>query len=346
MANRFLENFSSIATAGLNARGWTTVISSPSVVTDFPRAGTACVKLGGSGAGYGGLRKVLDQQSVWTVGLFLYIESYPGGTDNTAHTIMGLEDTSSPGQQINLALNAAGAVILARGSTVLATGPSLPLATYMYIEMKITVHNSTGTYEVRKDGIAIIGPATGQNTRNLTNNSANAIRIGWAAAVGAGSIRVGDIYINDGTGGAHDSFEGDCRVYTSYATGAGDTTDWTPSTGSNYQCVDEANMNSDTDYVSSNTPNQVDTYNVTDLPSNSGAPKVVQIGAFARKDDAGPRSIALVTRPVATDRVGSDQPLPGSYALLFQTREVNPDTAAAWTRAEFNATKFGVKLTV
>lgn len=346
MANRFLESFATIATAGLNARGWTTVISSPTVVTDFPRAGVQCVKLGGSGAGYGGLRKVLDQQATWTVGLFLYIESYPGGTDNTAHTIMGLEDTSAPGQQINLALNASGAIILARGATVLATGPSLPLATYMYIEMKITVHNSTGTYEVRKDGVAIIGPATGQNTRNLTNNSANAIRIGWAAAVGAGSIRVGDVYINDGTGGAHDSFEGDCRVFCSYPTGAGATTAMTPSAGSNFQCVDEATMNSDTDYVSSNTVGNVDTYAVTDLPSNSGPPKVVQIGVFARKDDAGARSVALVTRPVATDRVGSDQPLSTSYSYLYQTRETNPDTAAAWTRAEYNATEFGQKLTV
>jgi hypothetical protein len=54
--------------------------------------------------------------------------------------------------------------------------------------------------------------------------------------------------------------------------------------------------------------------------------------------------VALVTRPGSTDRVGATQSVLDTYSMLPQVWDTNPDTAAAWTVAEVNASQFGERL--
>jgi hypothetical protein len=61
-------------------------------------------------------------------------------------------------------------------------------------------------------------------------------------------------------------------------TGAGATTQFDPSTGSNYACVDEVPA-SDTDYIYTNTANDVDTYACGNLTGTINSVKAVQVQA-------------------------------------------------------------------
>jgi hypothetical protein len=127
--------------------------------------------------------------------------------------------------------------------------------------------------------------------------------------------------------------------------GAGDTTEWDPSTGSNYQCVDEIPA-SDTDYVSTNTVDKVDVYSLADLPAEASIIKCVAVQARARKSgDSTPQNIAMVVRPPTggTNYAGSDQALPTSYLIFQDLWEQNPYTTSAWTPAEVNSMQAGIK---
>jgi hypothetical protein len=127
--------------------------------------------------------------------------------------------------------------------------------------------------------------------------------------------------------------------------GAGAETQWTPSAGSNYQNVDENPENGDTDYNKSNTVGQVDTYAMANLVSVAGLIYGVQYLEYARKDNAGTRTIAPVARIGGADYLGSNVNLSDSYAYTREIKELSPATAAAWTISEINAMEFGVKVT-
>ena len=57
--------------------------------------------------------------------------------------------------------------------------------------------------------------------------------------------------------------------------------------------------------MASATAGQTDTYAFGNLTTTSGTVFAVQASAVIRKDDAGTRSLALVARPGATDRLGA-----------------------------------------
>jgi len=163
------------------------------------------------------------------------------------------------------------------------------------------------------------------------------------ASRGAGSS-VMDFYACSDTGSDNKGFLGDIRVQAILPSGAGNSTQMTPSAGSNYQCVDEAAPNDDTDYVSETTAGEKDTYAFGNLTPTSGTVKGTQILISARKDDAGTRTIAPVYRPVSTDYDGTTVSIGNSYDYVRQVKDVSPATSVAWTIAEINGAEFGVKL--
>jgi len=237
--------------------------------------------------------------------------------------------------------NAAGTLLGTAAHTAIASGSD------HYIEAKVTFHNTAGTVDLYLDGVNVLS-LTGQDTNQTANAYANRFRIGNANNVQSlgGSTAINedfsDIYLLDGNS-PNNAAWGDTRIYSLRPSGAGATTQWDPSSGSNYACVDEATYDGDNDYVSTTVTNEIDTYAMQDIPATATV-KGVQTVLVARKDDTGARQIAPVLRPASTDRVGTTQTLSIGYVAYLQQYDVSPETSSAFTASEVNGMEAGIKL--
>jgi hypothetical protein len=156
------------------------------------------------------------------------------------------------------------------------------------------------------------------------------------------STYIDDLYILTTSGSANTTFWGDVHIEARFPTSDATYSQWTPSTGTDhYALVDETTPNT-TDYVSSLTPGQKDTYGFQDLTATDGTVMAVQEMIYAQKSDAGARSIAGLSRVSSTDYDGETKALTSSYTYYTHVMERNPNTGIAWTISEVNASEFGV----
>ncbi len=272
--------------------------------------------------------------------------------------------------QISLRLNTDGTLQVLRGGSVGGSGGevaltggtssvSLSLNVWTHLELKVTINNSTGTVELRKNGVAIIGPLTSLNTRATANNSANAVRIGFlgnpgiAAGLVSGTFDFDDIIVYDaqttdanGFSDIHD-FIGDCALTWLLPTGAGTTTQFTPDSGSNYARVNEATPDGDTSYVESSTTTNIDTYAMADLPGTASSVKSVASVHYMRKTDTGTRGIKAELRAGGGNTAhATEQVLSTSYLYYFSNWGQNPNNGSAtnWTPTNVNSVEAGQNL--
>lgn len=282
--------------------------------------------------------KPLDAQGTWIVGLALLMDQAPF---NSTCIPIALYDGVT--EQLSLRLEAVTAkLIVSRNGTTLATSAAgLTLDVFNYIEFKAVISDAAGSYEVRVNGVNVLS-ASSVDTKNTANATADNVRFSVAGTNGTNIAD--DIYICDGTGAANNNFLGDVRVDAKLPDGAGTHTDFTPSAGSNFQCVDENPATDDTDYVQSTTVNHVDTYTFGDITHIPVAIFGVQVIMTARKDDAGVRSIAGKALSGGTMGTGATQALATTYTQYREIFENDPNTAAAWTKTALNAAEFGIEV--
>lgn len=263
------------------------------------------------------------------------------GNDSFSPILIALLDGVTT--QVSLGIDASRRLVLRRGSTVIATSTNSILANTVYhAELKVTIHNTTGAYEVRVNGSSVgwIPAATNQNTRNTSNNYANAFQLtGNIAGI---QITIDDLYILDTTGAAPlNDFINGPRILTLFANANGDTISWTPNgAGSNYECIDN-NPPSDSVYVSDATPGNRDLYQFTDLAGSSILNAALLIRA--QKSDTDVRSILPLCKSGGTVYTGSAKTLSTSWLYYVQDYPVDPDTGAAWVLADFNSAQFGME---
>lgn len=339
MVARLIEGWESSTAVADYAGKWTSL--------------TAASIAGANGRNGNGLRlnntahaasRTFDNQATWVVGFAFRLAAYP---TSAAIALCQFQDGGTV--QCGLAMaNTTGQLFAFRSGTAtnLGTASFTPLLnTWCYLEVKATISDAAGVFVVRANGATVLN-LSAVDTKQTANAFASIVYFGPNVSVTSGiNLDYDDLYVLDGSGSVNNDFLGDCKVEAIYPTGAGATTAWTPSAGANWDAVNEAPPTGDTDYVSSATAGQTDTYAYGDLSvATSGTVKAVQATALARKDDAGSRSLALVARPGSTDRVGATQAVADTYAAYAQVWDVNPDTSAAWTVAQVNASSFGQRL--
>lgn len=240
--------------------------------------------------------------------------------------------------QCDLRMLADGRMTITRNGTVVATSAAaLMTGVWYHLEFALYVHDSIGTAEVRINEVSFVS-FSGDTQATTAENSGYANEF---FLLGAGSLQVDfdDVCVYSGAG-----WLGDCRIYSLLPSGAGNYSQWTPSAGSNYACVDETAPNSDTDYVSETNPGDIDTYAFGDISGSSATIQAVAVNMFARKDDAGARTICPVYRRSSTDTLGDNISLANGYLWYAKIWQADPLTAAAWTLANLNGSEFGVKL--
>jgi len=241
-----------------------------------------------------------------------------------------------------------GKLTLRRGlntGTLLATSTTtFNASTWYYLELRATINDSTGAYELRVNGVSDFS-ASNVDTRN---GGTSGVIDTWSCAPGStGGIQFtyDDFYICDTSGSSNNDFLGDCRIDTLLPNGDGNYTQFSPSTGTaHYALVDETTPNT-TDYNYSSTAGDRDSYTFPDL-AGLVSPTVygVQIDAYMTKADAGTRTVSTMSRLSGTNKDGATVVLSaGSYAYVSQIQETDP-ASAAWTESNVNAAEFGVRV--
>jgi hypothetical protein len=198
-----------------------------------------------------------------------------------------------------------------------------------------------GSVEVWINGKQVL--AYSGNTAASGDNGWN----GWQIYQTSGAeTRVANVVIYSTTGNAPNARTPETRIWDTLPTGAGGTTEWTPSAGANWQCVDEQPSNGDTDYVSAASAPLTDTYSCPAAATAGSIIYAVAVHATARKDDAGTNEVDGVLRSAGANYAhGSPKPITASYARYRWLWEADPATGLSWTVAGANAAQPGIRRT-
>jgi hypothetical protein len=257
----------------------------------------------------------------------------------TVHLTLALTRTGASSGMIKLAMYRG-----TEAGTLLGTSTyELNAGSWYYIEFKGAIHDTTGTYEVRVDGVNKLSDSN-VDTRNAGTGIFNTVRVNGPLD-GSVYAWVDDLYILDGSGASMNDFLGPQSVEWLVAqAGDGSNAAWTPSTGSdNGAMVDESTPDDDTTYNSSATVDQIDTYNLTNT-SLVGTIRAVQSVLRLKKTDASARTIKTVFRSNSTDYDQTEREVLTTYAYLLEPRATDPNTSAAWASAAVNALQVGPKV--
>jgi hypothetical protein len=257
----------------------------------------------------------------------------------------------SPTVQCSLGVDPVGRPQFYRGTAVSGTAIGSPGALVIgtgwhRYEAKIKLDATVGTVELRVDGsgTALI-TASGLNTKITANAFMNIIRMGDAdqqGLSGAAATLFSDVIIYTDAGAVPNAFLGDRKLLTSKPNGAGASTQFTPSTGSNFQCVDDIPPNDDTDYVSDNTATHKDFYDVENQTFTGNADFVGQIYR-ARKDDASVHTMRGNFSSSGNVANGGTNTLSSSYKFYGRDEVLvnDPNTSSPFDQTGFNALQIG-----
>lgn len=243
---------------------------------------------------------------------------------------------------VNIRVKSDGTIAAYRSSTLLGTSTNQLAATnWYYIELKVVTHDSTGTVDIVVNGSNWLS-LTSQDTQPGANAYHTAVRLGLND--GAVFTRYDDMYILDSTGSANNDFLGNRKVITLDPSAAGDTTQWTPSAGSNYENVDDGGLvDEDTTYNETSTDTDQDLYNYGNLSGDVSSVDGIQIVTETRVT-TGQMDLSSVIKTGVTTSPGTPETVTStSYITVNRIEEQDPDTAAAWTPSGVNGAQFGIK---
>lgn len=271
-------------------------------------------------------------------GFSFYIESlFDAGVLTSGQPIFDVR-TAAGTVHCDFTLDASGMWRCRRGaSTSIATSDKALAKVrggrYHHIEFEIYIHDSAGTVKMWIDGVQCMN-GSGLDTANHATTTVG--RFAWRATTALDTHRyIDDLWITDGTS------YGDCRFEQLLPTGD-DTVALTPSAGSNYQCVDEAQVNT-SDYVSGTTAGDKDIYTLADLPSTLDEVMTAMIVAYANNiTPAGTSKANLISGSTTDDTPAITNTT--TFARIQEIHDVDPDTGVAWTVSGINACKVGVEV--
>ena len=345
MAIRKIDSFDLYATANLTEGPFTSKMEATGTATinaGSGRRSTKSLRIANNKAFINRctVRKTFDAQATWIVGFAFK----PGNVGQVTHDILSLRDVGT--LQCDLVLNTNGKLAVTRNGTTLGTSTiALTSGVYNYIELKVTIHNTTGVVTLRVNGVTEI-TLTAQDTQNTGNATADEVWFGFDRLQTDGAIAFSDdyddLYVLDGTGGApYNDFLGDSRVDALYPV-SDQLAQWVPSTGTDHWAlVDESPPNT-SDYVTESTVGDIDRFGFTDLPVlTSPVVRAVQVAMYAQNPEGGARNIAATALSNAVALDGATQALSLSFRYLYEIYTKNPDGTVDWTPTTVDAASFG-----
>jgi hypothetical protein len=230
-------------------------------------------------------------------------------------------------------------LVIRQGAAYYDINAHIAANTWYYVEMKAYCASSGGYVIVRLNGVEVLN-VSGINTAYDSNNpNVTIFRI-----KGHSDFYFDDWYICDNSGTKNNDFLGDIKVLSYTPTRDGSHIDFSPvGAASNYQAVNEALQNSDTNYVTQSGIGMYDLYGFT-APSISGSLLGIQQTVTARKDDSGTRFIKLIGSYGSNSAESSSISLLDSYRTYFNIYESRIGTNEDWTFNDLNSAEFGFKI--
>ena len=211
-------------------------------------------------------------------------------------------------------------------------------AGWFYVEFKITIKNTTGSFELKIDQVSQLNAST-------INTQANGD--GYSCFVLFQSVLVwrwmDDIYICDGVGSVNNNFLGDCQVIGKFPDGDGSSSDFAPQgAGDNYIEVDEQDADDDTTY-SDGGSGDIDYFTYDDLTEDYLI-RGIQLNTTVRTTDASAMSMKNKVQSNSIIADGEERFISVTYSTEYDIIINDPNTDTLWTTAGINAAEFGLEV--
>lgn len=350
MALLWIEGFEGFGTTpgaapsptGVLARKYSDVSAEASIHVEAGRWSGYCLEFNAS-TNYIHSPTGLTTNATMVVGLAVYF------TALMAHEFLTFYEGSNRG--VNLRLTEGGELAVYLADVLIApdggeknpsSGAGIQINTWYYIEMKVTTNNTSGSVYVRLNTTPVIS-LTNEDTQPGSNARHDAFRISNA---GGQYMKFDDLYCLDASGSApQNDFLGVKQVITLFPSAAGGTTQWTPSAGSNYDCVNETACDDDGTYVQTAAAGALDLYTYDDIPGATMTSNIVgiQINTDVKRTQATSYTLYQAAKRI-TQSDGSGVTI-SNDAYQTKTRIMPLDTeGVAWTETNINATEFGLIL--
>lgn len=363
MALLFLDSFDHYATADI-AQKWTQVVTqasfsnTPIISSSAGRRGTSGVRFPSGASGTAGISVTLAPSGATSVIGFAFTHSGAAFSTLNNNTDFDPTDGGSGSCQIlhiyylgvihivyRVTTSGTIQVLRGNGTSLGVTTQALSVGVTSYLEFKTTINGSTGTVDIHIDGISALS-LTGLNTQNGGSAGWDQIIIGHRSGCGGGGNSIvwdyDDLYVADGSGSTWNDFKGDTRVDATFPNAAGNTSNFTRSTGSDQSAtIDDPVMNGDTDYNSTTNVSDKDTLNFSTAPAGAATIYAIQVCCQGRKTDAGAAGHKAVTRISSTDYLGTEVALTSTYSVKRQIWETKPSDSTAWTSTDYGNAEFG-----
>jgi hypothetical protein len=224
---------------------------------------------------------------------------------------------------------------LYRGAALLYTWTGvLQQNLWQHVSLRCKIDPTSGSVTLAVNGVDK-GTFTG-NTQNTANTRVDRFRVNMTA--NNERVNIDNWVIAAGL--ATDSLLPVARVYGALMPNANVAVQWTPSTGQNWQTVDEIPP-SDTDYNSTSTSGNRDVFSHAAPASVGDTVLAVRVNARAYADASD--QIQNLVRVSGTDYYGAAKSPTASYFSYGYLWQNNPATSSPWTPTEAINAGFGYR---
>lgn len=204
-------------------------------------------------------------------------------------------------------------------TTYVGDAPTGNLQSWKHLGISIKLDASSGWIAVWEDGILCFS-STGINTGTSPCDN---IIFGHMNALGTVRSYWDDIYIDDITGESGPVAPPIKQFYWLSPNGNGNYSNWTPSSGSGFQCVDEVPP-SDSDYISVASAAQKESHAMATQTLGAGQTAVALIPVVRASKSGANEQLKIGTRYSGTDQLSDAKNLPSSAGYLLERQTTKP----------------------
>lgn len=275
-----------------------------------------------------------------TKSTFILGAYYKIGTLSDSNEFLSFNDGAT--NQVEIRARVDGSIAVYRDTTLIAQSALglISANTWFNLGIKITFSQTVGQVTVKLGETVIINTAANLDTCNTANEYIDSFRL-WS---NGGDVFIDHLYWADTSGSGITDITQGLRITTLYPIANGVSAQFTPSAGSNYQTVDEAQLVGTTDYNDSTTIGHIDTFDMTTYAGSSTI-KALQITGAVQNPDAGTVVMRTVLRSgtVPANTEGADFTASATIKGMSTLYETEPIDAVAWTTSSVNAAESGYK---
>jgi hypothetical protein len=245
---------------------------------------------------------------------------------------------------VGLNLNTSGKLYFTVGGTQVAEGTYPFVDSYWHLlDIYVKIHATSGSLLCKLDGILDI--QYGGDTRGGSQTQVDRVQYDGGWHLGFYPVTYfDDIALNDTSDSADNSWCGDGHVELLRANAEGDTLQWTPTSGSHFQCVDDYPPNGDTDYIGTILPNVRDMIHLAAFDDTNKIVRRVYSEMRARDMSAVGQVLKLGVKTSGSVYLCTDsRVLTYNYtAVKGDEMLVNPATGSPWDKTALDALQFVV----